>query len=154
MDIEPYSFRSDFEENCDIIREWLSEEQINRVKNIEMRSPTGRVYDEEDMLDEKATLVAHWEDMTHELITQDLLSWQKLKEFYTANQQIINKIFLPKYLYRELHSAMVDGYDTESSMVCIAAFATYHWCFGYWYRAKRIEHQKGKQLNSDSPAPS
>ena len=154
MDIEPYSFRSDFEENCDVIREWLSEEQINRVKNIEIRSPTGTVYDEVDVCDEKATLVAHWEDMTYELIAQDLLSRQKLKEFYTANQSVINTTYLPKCLYRELYAAMADGYDTESSMVCIAAFATYHWCFGYWYRAKRLEHQSGKQVSSDSAGPS
>ena len=92
--------------------------------------------------------------MTYELITQDLLNWVKLKEFYVENQQVINKTFLQCCDYQKLYAAMADGYDTESSMVCIAAFATYHWCFGYWYRAKRLEHQSGKQVSSDSAGPS
>ena len=146
MNIEPFSFRSNFEENCDVISEWLDEEKILRVKNIEIRSPTGTVYDEAGDCDEKATLVAHWEDMTHELITQDLLSWAKLKEFYASNQQVINKTFRPNSYYERLYAAMADGYDIESSMVCIAAFAAYHWCFGYWYRAKRLARKKEKEI--------
>jgi hypothetical protein len=153
MDIKPYSFRSTFEDNCDAIRAWLTEEQINRVANIEISWPTGTVYDEEDNRDEKATLVAHWEDMTYELIAQELLSWQKLKEFYSANQQIIIETFRPNFCYQKLYTAMADGYDIESSMVCMAAFAAYHWSFGYWYRAKRLEQQRKRQVDSDSSAP-
>ena len=77
----------------------------------------------------------------------------KLKEFYVENQQVINKTFLQCCDCQKLYAAMADGYDTESSMVCMAAFAAYHWCFGYWYRAQRLKRQSEKQSSGDSPTP-
>jgi hypothetical protein len=150
MKIEPFSYESQFEMNCDVVRDWLSEDQILCVAQIETSSLTGNFYDEEGVWDEKKALISNWDSMIKELIAQDLIGWEKLKEFYKANQRVIIKTFLPCPSYQKLYGAIADGYEIESCMACMAAFAVYHWCFGYWYRANRLEHLSKRRKSTDS----
>jgi len=150
MKLEPFSYESQFEQNCDVVTDWLSEDQILYVAQIRTSSLTINFSDEEGSWDETKALVSDWDCMIKEFIAQDLLSWEKLKEFYKANQHAIIKTFLPCPSYQKLYSAIADGYEIESCMACMAAFAVYHWCFGYWYRANRLKHQSKRQKSTES----
>lgn len=98
------------------------------------------MYDNNCDYDEKATLIACWEDIAIELIAQDFFSLADLIHFYSTNQKVIVEAFVPNNTtYKELFMAMTVNYGTEATMACMAAFAAYHWSYGCWYRAKRLE---------------
>jgi hypothetical protein len=145
MKLEPFSIESIFEKNCDVIKDWLCEDQIYQAAHLEIRSPRFLAQGEEGAFHENAAMVSHWEDMTEELMTQGLASWSKLKEFYAANQQVIMESFLSNCDFRKLYAALAEDYEIESSMVCIGAYALHHWSFGYWHRSMRLEHNSEKQ---------
>jgi hypothetical protein len=149
MNPEPYSIKSIFEDGCDIVSQYLTDEQISEVASLEVRGPTGFAYNEDGEPDNGETRVAYWSDFALELMSNKHMTWEALKNFYADNQALINSTYMPQGGFRELHEYMQQEYSTESTIVAIATFSLYHWCFGYSYRAKRFAAQAARKMEKE-----
>jgi hypothetical protein len=149
VNLEPYSIKSIFEDGCDIVSQYLNDEQISEVASLETRGPTGFVYNEDGELDNGETRVAHWSDIALGLMRNKLMTWEALKDFYADNQALINSTYMPRGDFRELHEYMQKEYSTESTIVAIASYSLFHWCFGYSYRAKRLAAEAARKIEKE-----
>lgn len=138
MQIEPYSSKSICEDGCDVVARYLTEDRIIEIDTLDWGSCSEIAYAENGEYCEGETMVATWSNFTSALIHNDLITWEELKKFYAENQALINKTFLPWGDFRQLSEYMQQTYSTESQIVAVAAYAIYHWCFGFCYRAKRL----------------
>jgi hypothetical protein len=78
-----------------------------------------------------------------------LMTWEALKNFYADNQTLINSTYMPQGGFRKLHEYMQEEHSTESTIVDIASFSLYHWCFGYSYRAKRLAAEAARKMEKE-----
>ena len=148
MNLEPYSIKSIFEDGCDIVSQYLTDEQISEVASLDIRRPLGAVYTD-DSEKPAVEIVELWHDMTLEMMRHKLMTWEKLKGFYADNQALINSTYMPVSDFRMLHECMRQEYSTESSIVAIASFSFYHWCFGYSYRAKKLAAEEARKMEKE-----